>query len=194
MRKILEAFFRRKTAIVLIAVITSGLIVFGTFCRTPQYMSETRFMIPIGRELGATTSNVRVQATMLMMDYADQIATQMEVLKNRRLVEDALSRMSPEILNDELPSAPVMQVVKLLRGRLLGGGESGDGPTGTIVEKPHRTFREWLLRHGLMHELTDEEALVRVLERFSPGQTVRLRVYRFQTGREAEVKAVLYAA
>ncbi len=158
MRNFLEAFFRRRTAIILIALVATGIIALGTFCRTPQYMSETRFMIPIGRELGAITANPQ-SSTMLMMNYADQIVTQMEVLKNRRLIEDALLRMPTDLLLAESPVSPVVRIAESVRRRIFGGNGAAS-PEAAPGEIPDRTVREWLLRHGLMHELTDEEALV----------------------------------
>ncbi len=155
MRNILETFFRRRWAILLITVIASLVIIIGTYSRTPQYMSETRVMIPLGRELGTPAANVQAQTMLLMVNYADQLATQMEVLNNRRLIEDAVDEMPPELLTERLPGPPITEVLD----GWFGSADSGRS-TQDKVEAAASGFSGWLQRHGIIHPLSPRQELV----------------------------------
>ncbi len=172
MRNILEAFFRRRAAIILIALVTALIIVAGTLNRTPMYLSEMRFMIPIGRELGTPTTSPQAQAMLLMVNYTDQIATQMEVLNNRRLVEDAVRGMPGPLLAKEPPRPPLVGILRKAREKIrerLGGwfgvdpkGETPPPPGADAGEGESFTqyLRGLLIRYGISHPMTDRERLV----------------------------------
>ncbi len=170
-RNLLEAFFRRRAAIIIIALISACIIVVGTLYRIPQYMSETRFMIPIGRELGTpTTPTAQAQAMVLMMNYTDQIATQMEVLNNRRLVEDAIAGLPRALLAKSPPQPPIVGMVREARARIdawLGRPGAAGRDAGTAPEENSgggislkKSLRNLLERSGILHPLTGREQLV----------------------------------
>ncbi len=163
MRKILEAFFRRRNAILLIAFLAVLLVCVATYSRTPQYLSETRFMIPLGREMGASTANAQAAATLLMVMYDDQIATQMEVLNNRRIIEDALANMPEDVLSQRPPSPPLMGIFNYFRSR-FGGSDAAAGPEPAPEPPDPYSFinrlRGWLIRYGVLHEMTGREELI----------------------------------
>lgn len=165
MRNILEAFFRRRGAIILIALVAITLIAVGTYSRVPRYMSETRFMIPIGREMGTPTANVQAAATLLMVNYTDQIATQMEILNNRRLVENAIDAMPPEIMAQKPVPPPLLGIVESIRNRIVGApegnaGENADADTKETGNSIGGSIRAWLVEHGILHNLTEREKLI----------------------------------
>lgn len=165
MRNILETFFRRRTSIFFITIIALLIIIIGTYCRTPQYMSEARIMIPLGRELGAPAANMHAQAMVFMVNYADQLATQMEVLNNRRLVEDTVAAMPKALLEEKLPTPPIVGIVDIIRDKIAewtgsAPGVSKEQPTEAVVDSTRQSVTEWLRRHGIIPTLTERERLI----------------------------------
>lgn len=152
MRDILEIICKRFPEIVWIAVGVFAVVMVGTYFATPQYVSEARILVPIGRE-STVPATALTQPLNVFINRAEQIQTQIEILHSRNLFESTIDSLSQNMLTPQ-PPAGVLGHIRFYLGR--GAALVGSGLRYTL---------EFL---GLLPKMTDKERIVLdCQERFS---------------------------
>ena len=100
MRNILELICRRFPTIVWIALIVFLVVTALTYLAIPMYTSEARITIPIGQE--STLPTTALGAPLFVaINRAEQIQTQIEVLRGRNLIEKTIDALPDALFEPE---------------------------------------------------------------------------------------------
>ena len=143
MRDILEILFKRIKAILFILVVCIATTLVGNYMLTPQYESEANLFIRMGRE-GALPTTVMTQPLNVFLERKDQVNTQMQLLKNRFLVEETIKNLPKNWETQNLvPSNSMLNRIK--------------GLFKKIATSAMRGLRKALETTGLIPMLTPEQ-------------------------------------
>lgn len=144
MRAILEIMCKRFPEIVWIAVGVFAVIMIGTYFATPQYVSEARILVPIGRE-ATVPATALTQPLNVFINRAEQIQTQLEVLYSRSLIEKTLESLPPDMFKPVPPAG------------LIGHLRHYSGRVASAVGSAARWSLELV---GLLPRMTDKERVI----------------------------------
>jgi len=92
MRRLLEVLFKRRRSIVWVALLSVVLAFLTNLLSTPQYTSEARIHVGLGREMTVPTRLLN-QPLNVYLDRNEQVNTQIELLVSRHLVEKTLREL-----------------------------------------------------------------------------------------------------
>ncbi|WP_243367294.1 GumC family protein [Fundidesulfovibrio soli] len=114
MRTLLEALFKRRTEIRNIFVLSLLVAIIGNYIATPQYESEGKVLVKVGRE-ASLPPTVMTQPLNVYFTRADQVNTQIQILESRDMVEKALAALPPDLLNRPKPETMIGWIVESIR-------------------------------------------------------------------------------
>lgn len=174
-RDIARILFRhwQKMAAFFGGVLALTLVVIAIYPRS--YSSESKLLLRVGRESVALDPTATTGETiMLQKTQADEIASALNILTSRNVLEKVAERIGPERINDDLPTS--------------GAGEPGGEPSIGIVRKVGNFANSCVYRVletlRLADPTTDLEIAVRKLQG-------KLRLW---TPKESTVISIGYAA
>lgn len=144
MRAILEIICKRFPEIIWIAVGVFAVIMIGTYFVTPQYVSEARILVPIGRE-STVPATTLTQPLNVFINRAEQIQTQIEVLHSRNLFESTIETLPENMFQPSPPQGVIAQIRSYL---------------STAAATAGTALRNGLELVGLLPKMTDKERIV----------------------------------
>jgi uncharacterized protein involved in exopolysaccharide biosynthesis len=151
MRVFLEIFFKRRLQIIAIFAFCILFTLIGSYLVTPLYESEARMLVRVGRE-ATLPPTAMTQPLNILYNRGEQINSQIQILRSRYIIENALAEIPEAALK---PDEPVLaSTLDYLR---------------YAVRKPlswvTTAIRFTLEAVGIMKKLTERERLVLDLEK-----------------------------
>ncbi len=106
MRDFLEIIFKRKWQILTIFCCCIIFVLLGNYLMTPLYNSEARLLVKAGREV-TLPPTAMTQPLNILQNRAEQINSQIQILKSRYLVELTVAALPKEVYEalDRPPSS-----------------------------------------------------------------------------------------
>jgi len=114
MRTLLEIFFKRRIEIRNIFVLSILVAIVANYIATPQYESEGKVLVKVGREASLPTT-VMTQPLNVYFNRTEQVNTQIQILESRDLVEQALANVPKELLQPPKPDSFLGWILAQLR-------------------------------------------------------------------------------
>lgn len=104
MRGFLETIFKRRMAIFTIFAVSLCAALIGNYIATPQYQSEAKILVKVGREATLPTTAM-TQPLNVFFNRGEQVNTQIQILESRYLVEQAIAALPPGALEEKKPES-----------------------------------------------------------------------------------------
>ena len=133
MRDFLEIIFKRKWQILTIFICCTGFVFIGNYLVTPLYDSEARMLVRIGREV-TLPPTAMTQPLNIFHSRAEQINSQIQILKSRYLVELTIGVLPKELLqaSDRAPRSLLDWVRYFVKTPLTWIVKGGKWVLGTL--------------------------------------------------------------
>lgn len=97
----LHILFKRQRSILIIFLVTVCVVATGTFLTQPTYEVMAQILVKVGRQNVYTPPN-STTSQVVNFDKADQINSEIQLIRSRALIEKVLAAIGPEVVYPDL--------------------------------------------------------------------------------------------